>query len=138
MIWIVTGPPCSGKSTYIRENAKAKDIIIDMDRIALALTVEDALPFEYDDKVRRIARSARQAAVREAINLAQGERYTNTWIIHTDPSPDQRMSYRAANARFMEFDPGKEVCLERLKSRPVQNQKIAHQVIEDFYAKRGK
>ena len=138
MIWIVTGPPCSGKSTYINENATEKDLIIDMDRLALAICREGTQPFEYDDLVRKVARSARQAAVREAISRMQGERYRNLFIIHTDPNSDQRMSYRAANARFVELDPGKEICLQRLKDRPAANQAIAKQVIEDFYAKRGK
>jgi predicted kinase len=138
MIWIVTGPPCSGKSTYIRSEAKRDDVIIDMDRIALAISVEDTQPFEYNDKIRKIARAGRAAMVKEAIALAQGERYQNVWIIHTDPSANQRMAYRAANCRFMDLDPGKEVCLERLKSRPLQNQQIAKSVIDEFYAKRNK
>jgi tRNA uridine 5-carbamoylmethylation protein Kti12 len=138
LIWIVTGPPCSGKSTYIKGQAKRDDVIIDMDRIALAISPEDTRPFEYNDKIRAIARSGRAAMVKESIARAQGERYTNVWIIHTDPTPDQRMSYRAANARFIDLDPGKDVCLERLKSRPEQNQAIAKQVIDDFYAKRNK
>jgi dephospho-CoA kinase len=134
MITIVTGPPCSGKSTYIRQHAKAGDIVIDMDRLALALTAEDTKPFEYSDKVRKIARAARGAAVREALAIAQGERYLGVYIIHTDPSPDQRMMYRAANARVVEVNPGKEVCLERLKSRPPENQQIARKVIDEYYA----
>jgi dephospho-CoA kinase len=134
MITIVTGPPCSGKSTYIREHAKAGDIVIDMDRLALALTAEDTKPFEYSDKVRKIARAARGAAVREALAIAQGERYLGVYIIHTDPSADQRMMYRAANARVVEVNPGKEVCLERLKSRPPENQQIARKVIDEYYA----
>jgi predicted kinase len=35
MITVVTGPPCGGKSTYIQDNAKDGDIIIDMDRLKL-------------------------------------------------------------------------------------------------------
>jgi dephospho-CoA kinase len=134
MITIVTGPPCSGKSTYIRQHAKPGDIVIDMDRLALALTAEDTKPFEYSDKVRKIARAARGAAVREALAIAQGERYLGVYIIHTDPSGDQRMMYRAANARVVEINPGKEVCLERLKSRPPENQQIARKVIDEYYA----
>lgn len=138
MIWIVTGPPCSGKSTYIKDNAKETDVIIDMDKLALALSHDNTLPFEYDDKVRKIARAARQAAVKEAIGQFQGERYRDLFIIHTDPSPDQRRSYRAANARFIELDPGKETCLKRLQNRPEENQKLARPIIEDFYLRRNK
>jgi len=138
MIVIIAGPPCSGKSTYVKENAKNEDIVIDMDRIALALVPEGAKSFGYGDKVRKIARAARLAAVKEAIILAQGERYINTFIIHTDPSADQRRSYRSVNAQIVELDPGKDVCLSRLELRPEQNQLVARYVIDEYYAKRGK
>jgi predicted kinase len=136
MIVIVTGPPCSGKSTYISDNAKDGDIIIDMDRLALALTVEGASPFEYGDKIRKVARAARAAAVKVALKGPQGERYLGVWIIHTDPAPDARMAYRAAGGRIVEMETSKQVCLERLRSRPEQNQTIARSVIDEYFSKR--
>lgn len=136
MIQIVTGPPCGGKSTYINERAKPNDIIIDMDRIALALTTEGTEPFTYSDRVRAVAIKARAAAVTEALYQAQGERYQNVYIIHTDPTPDQRAYYRAMGGRIIECDPGKEVCLERMKSRPKQNHAIAERFIHEYYQHR--
>jgi hypothetical protein len=133
MIEIVTGPPCGGKSTYIRERAKTGDIVIDMDRIALALTVEGTDAFTYSDTVRRVAFRAREAAVREALLVAQGERYQNVYIIHTDPSPDQRAAYRAMGGRIVECDPGKEVALARVQERPKQNHAIAKKFINEYY-----
>ena len=133
MIEIVTGPPCGGKSTYINERAKPGDIVIDMDRIALALTTEGTEPFTYSDTVRRVAFKARQAAVTEALLVAQGERYQNVFIIHTDPSPDQRAAYRAMGGRIVECDPGKEVALARVQHRPKQNHAIAKRFINEYY-----
>ena len=136
-ITIVTGPPCGGKSTYIAENCKAGDIVVDMDRLALALSVEGTLPFEYGGKVREVARAARKAAVGTALRVAQGERYLGVWIIHTDPSMDDRAKYRFAGARFVEVSPGRAVCLERLRGRPVENQRLVREVIDTYYFKRG-
>jgi predicted kinase len=136
MIQIVTGPPCGGKSTYINERAKPGDIIIDMDRIALALTTEGTEPFTFSEKVRAVAMKARAAAITEALYQAQGERYQNVYIIHTDPTPDQRAYYRAMGGRIIECDPGKEVCLERMKSRPKQNHAIAERFIHEYYQHR--
>lgn len=136
MITIVTGPPCGGKSTYVRNGARPGDVIIDMDRIALALTLEGTDPFEYDDRIRKVAREARAGAVKKSLQLAQGERYWGVWIIHTDPSPNERAAYRAMNAQIVECSPGRDVCLERLKERPEVNQRIARDVIETYYAKR--
>jgi 5-methylcytosine-specific restriction protein A len=33
-VWLICGPPASGKSTYVRANAGKGDIVIDMDAIA--------------------------------------------------------------------------------------------------------
>jgi hypothetical protein len=136
-ITIVTGPPCGGKSTYVVENCKAGDIVVDMDRLALALSPPGTLPFEFGGKVREVARAARKAAVGAALRAAQGERYLGVWIVHTDPSNDDRAKYRFSGARFVEVSPGRAVCLERLRARPVGNQKLVREVIDNYYYKRG-
>jgi hypothetical protein len=133
MITIVTGPPCGGKSTYIRENAKPGDIVIDMDLIALALTFGDISSHSYPDKIRSVARAARNAAVKQALSIAQGERHLDVWIIHTDPGRDAQQMYRVSGGRFVELNPGKKVCLERLENRPAENQKIARTVIDKYF-----
>jgi dephospho-CoA kinase len=136
VITIVTGPPCGGKSTIINESCKSGDIIIDMDRIALALTTPDVKPFEYDATVRRVAMMARKGAVAEALKVAQGERYLGVWIIHTDPSQDERRMYRALGATIVEANPGKAECLRRLALRPKENYAIGRKVIDEYFAKR--
>jgi len=137
MITVVTGPPCSGKSTYIKENAKLEDCIIDMDRIALALSSEEITSFTYSERIRKVARAARNAAVKAALMQAQGERYWGLWVIHTDPEPDVRSMYRSFGAQFVEMNPGKLVCLERLTKRPAENQKMAKEIIDSYYGKRN-
>lgn len=136
MITVVTGPPCSGKSTYCEQRWQPGDIVVDMDKIALAVTTPGTQSHDYDEKVRIVAREARRAAVKATLAVAQGDRYRGYWIIHTDPSPDVRASYRAMNARIIDLDPGRDVCLERLKQRPEANQALARKVIEEFYARR--
>ena len=136
MIYVVTGPPCGGKSTYIKQNAKPGDVIIDMDRIALALTTDDVRNHSYSQEVRSIAMVARKAAVKEALFQCADRRGPTAWIIHTDPSADERSQYRLRNAQIVEINPGKEVCLKRVKARPAINQPIATKVINDYFQKR--
>lgn len=136
MIVVVTGPPCGGKSTYIKANAKSGDVIIDMDRIALALTTDDTQNHAYSQAIRFIAMEARKAAVKEALYQCADRRGPTAWIIHTDPSADERSQYRLRNAQIIEINPGKEVCLERAKERPEVNQPIAKKVINDYFQKR--
>lgn len=136
MITVVTGPPCGGKSTFIKNNAKPGDIVIDMDEIARAFIFGETKNHDYSDKVRQVARAARNAAVKQSLLVAQGERRLGIWIIHTDPGQDARAMYRSAGARFVEQNPGKAICLERLKDRPVANQTIARKTIDEYFAKR--
>lgn len=121
----------------MREQAKGNDIIVDMDRIALAIAVEGVAEFEYSEAIRNIARQARPAIVKGALLAGQGERNLGVWIIHTDPSPQDRQMYRAMNAKFVDLDPGKEVCLTRAKERPEANRKLSEKVIAEYYQKRA-
>ena len=136
MLTVVTGPPCGGKSTFVAENCKPGDIIIDMDRLALALSPEGTKPFEYGEATRLVARQARKAAVNAALGVAQGQRRMGVWVIHTDPSNDERSVYRFAGARFVEMNPGRLECLRRLKSRPLMNQQRVREVIDVYFEKR--
>jgi len=136
VITIVTGPPCGGKSTFVRENAQPGDIVVDMDSLALALTFPGEKSHAYSDKSRSVARAARNAAVKQALSVAQGERRLGVWIIHTDPGVEARRMYRASSASFVELNPGRAVCLQRLKERPVENHQIARGVIDEYFAKR--
>lgn len=136
MITVVTGPPCSGKTWFIRENAAVDDIVIDLDVLALALTTEGMESHAYSDFVRKVARDARKAAISSAMRIAQGERYLGVWIVHTDPSIEDRRAYRALNARIVEMNPGRDICLARLEYRPLQNKIMSKPVIEAYYAKR--
>lgn len=136
MIVVVTGPPCGGKSTYIKDRAKSGDVIIDMDKIALALTTDDTASHSYSSEIRWIAMAARKAAIKEALFQFASRRGPTAWIIHTDPSPDERSQYRLRNAQIVEINPGKELCLLRVKERPAINQPIAMKVINDYFQKR--
>lgn len=135
MITVVSGPPCGGKSTFVREASSPGDIVIDMDKIALALTTDDVGHHDYSPEVRQVARAARRAAVQEAMRVAQLSR-VNVWIIHTDPSPDWKRRYRVVSARMEVVDPGKDVCLSRLASRPESNHRLVRKVLDDYYNKR--
>lgn len=135
MITVVTGPPCGGKSTYVSEQARTGDIIVDMDRIALALTTDDVGHHDYGPQVRQVARAVRSAAVTEAIKISQLS-LLSVWIIDTDPRPEARRQYSLASARYVELDPGKNVCLTRLQSRPVGNHALVKKVLHDYYERR--
>ncbi|QXU55205.1 hypothetical protein [Rhodococcus sp. LW-XY12] len=109
MITIVSGAPCSGKTTYVRERAHPRDIIVDFDLLAQALGSRNTHA-HWPEHVA-FARLMR----RHAIDLAATQRalYPVAWIIDTAPSHSALAYYAAAGARFEVCDPGRDECLRR-------------------------
>ena len=114
MIHVITGAPCSGKSTYIDEHAKDGDLRIDYDR--LAQTFGSAKSHEAEGIVREATFKARESAIEVAMKNPESE----SWIIHTFMTEEQSKRYEEAGADIVVLDPSKEVCLERAEadSRP--------------------
>jgi len=127
MLTIVTGPPCGGKTTHIANHAHPGDIIIDLDRIALAITTDDTNHHDYPEHVRHTAIQARAAAIRAALPLA--DRY-NVWIIDSRPTRSSWAAYRQARAHHVTCDPGQhEVTRRATTGRPAW----VLQLIADWY-----
>ena len=111
-IYCVIGAPCSGKSTYVKENAKSGDVIVDYDLIALALG-SDA-PHQSTGDIRRCAFVARSAVIDEVLSGVDHD----AWIIHTSPKSEDIERYKEFGAEFVNLDPGMDVCIDRAKDRP--------------------
>ena len=116
MIHIISGPPCAGKSTYVKEHAQSGDLRVDYDLIAQALGAENSHAAE--GIVKQAAFDAREGAIRAALSDPDAE----SWIIHTSPSENHMKMYEDAGAEFIPLDPGYDVCMERAKQdeRPQQ------------------
>ena len=103
MIRVITGPPCSGKSTYIREHAAPGDLIVDYDDIVEAL---GGKRYEADGLIRDAAVAARKSAIMSAMG---GE--TDAWIV--DTVHKEKFS---EDEEVIELDPGQDICIERAKA----------------------
>ncbi|RBO82080.1 AAA family ATPase [Nocardia puris] len=114
MLYVVIGPPAAGKSTWCREHARPGDIVIDYDRIALALNPDrDPDSHDHPNTIKTVTKAARQAAIDKALTLAH---QCDVFIIHSTPSAQLLARYRTAGADIVTIDPGKAVVMERAKA----------------------
>jgi hypothetical protein len=98
MITVITGPPCSGKTSYVTKHKHAGDIVIDMDDLVHAFSGE-RYTVTYSDPVFHIAAAARTAA----ITAATKQPAATTWIIDTEPSSGRWHQYRLAAATIVQL-----------------------------------
>lgn len=103
MITVVSGAPLSGKSTYVRENAEAADIVIDFDVLARAL----GSPADHDHPpcIVNVATQVWLAGIREVTKKRQP---VDVWIVDTEPTEYRRSLYTRAGAKLVALraDPG--------------------------------
>ena len=118
MIHIVTGHICSGKTTFVRENARRGDVIIDMDLLAHAMTTSDIADHDYPAYVGEIARAARWTAIGSAVRLHSSGSF-DVWIVHAYPEPRDYVTYRRMSATWHEIDAEPDTLRDRAaRERP--------------------
>ena len=109
-LYVITGPPCVGKSTWVRERANIGDIVVDLDRLALAITAEHCPHHEYPTHIRRAAMHIRKTAVVLALNHSKGG---TSYVIHAKPPKQARAIYKRHNAVFVELQAPVSVLMQR-------------------------
>ena len=98
VITVVTGPPCSGKSTYVRNHAKPGDIVIDFDTMAQAFG--STTPHDHTAAVRHVTIMARRAAIAAALRVHGAD----VWVVDCNISRERMTEYQRAGARIVGMD----------------------------------
>jgi len=123
VLYVVTGPPASGKSSWIDAHATARDIVIDLDRITSALTGPGAPQWNQDPTILRVAHRARYAAMDEAFTLRDR---VDVYLIHTMPNAKAMARYKRLDARIVVVDPGETIVMKRIEAmRDPDMQRVA-------------
>ena len=105
-ITIVSGSPCSGKNTYVRNNKKRGDIVWDFDKIHSALTDEST--HNHIEQVRKYIFSMRDTFY----NDLEKEKDLRVWIINSSPIKSVRNELaKRLNANIVYLKRTKEECL---------------------------
>ena len=113
-IKIVLGSPCSGKSTYVRNNMKDGDIIWDFDLIHQALCNKSS--HDHIKEIREYVFVLREAFY----NKLKEDKNTTAWIINSSPYKKVRNELREMfDAQLIYLKINKTEALERAnKERP--------------------
>lgn len=110
---VVTGPPCSGKSTHVREHADELATVIDLDDLAQVL----GYPTDHVDWGEEQTHPARVAAMIARASLVKavlnGKVPGEVWLTDTVVSATALARYSAAGADVVSLDPGRAACLAR-------------------------
>lgn len=115
-ITLVCGPPCSGKTTYVREHMQSGDLVIDLDAILQALSFADD-PHAQQASLLPFAWQARDAVLDRL--AARPDRPQHTWIIDSAASQSRRLAItQRFSAAVVCIDTARDVCLERAAQRP--------------------
>ena len=128
-LYLVVGPPASGKSSWVAQRAKHGDITIDFDAIASVLTKPGDDPHSPPEHIRAVAKAARLAAIDTALRLADSH---DVYVIHSTPSAARVQHYRRHGARVICIDPGEDVVMERIaRERPWRMRLVARKWYAD-------
>lgn len=112
-LFLIIGPPASGKSTYVRQHAKPGDITIDYDALACTLAVPGDNPHDHPDHVKKVTKAARQTAIDTALTLTS---VVDVYLIHSTPAASLLAKYRAHGAQVVTIDPGYDTVMARAKA----------------------
>lgn len=113
-LYVITGPPAAGKTTWVAERAKVGDVVVDMDRIAQALTAEGADYHRYGRDLRTVAQGARYGAIAAALKVSDR---IDVYVIETQPSEQALARYLGHGARVVRVDPGRDVVIARCREQ---------------------
>lgn len=128
---VVIGPPAAGKSTWVLERAKPTDVVVDYDRLAVALTGNGGDMHDHAPAVVAVTKAVRAAAIEAALKQI---RATDVYVIHSNPGYQRMADYRAMGAQIVTIDPGRDVVRQRCKSERPRRMFAA---IDEWYRTQG-
>lgn len=113
-IYIVYGPPCSGKSTFVEMSATKDDLIVDIDKVYEAISVN-----ESHVKSKRLASNAFQIRdlLLDMVKTRNGK-WVNAWIIGGYPlKMDRERLANTLGAELVYIEGHKDLCMMRAEQR---------------------
>ncbi|MFD0344020.1 AAA family ATPase [Streptomyces sp. NPDC127117] len=109
-VTLVCGPPCSGKTTYVRDRAKPGDLVVDWDALAQALGSPH--PWGHPAPLTPFIAEARDAVT---ARLARSHAVERAWIIATAPRQADRARLAPHGAAVVVLATPEDECVRRAR-----------------------
>ena len=117
-VYLITGAPLSGKTTFVRERLQEGDIVLDIDDIWQMLSGQPR--YTKPNSIKPAVFAARDA-IKEQIQKGGGS-WRNAYIIQSLPLATDRKreaeKYKAHNCEIVTMEASREECLNRLYAMP--------------------
>ena len=127
-ITFVIGPPCSGKSTYVKEHAGRNDIVFDYDALVHAMTINSM--HDNNPNLMDYVLEIREVILRR---LEMETKFERAWIISTR-MVDEFYDYFLYNPTIVQMPTSEDECLERLKANPDgRDVEVTAEVIRKYF-----
>jgi len=131
---VVYGPPCSGKSTYVREKIKEGQIVYDYDEIARAITYGTHPAIERGN-IHQYIIDYRLSFLKR---LKIDEELKEAWLITSYPTEEFKSFVEGLDVKYKKMDVSLEECLERLEKDESRAEKEQwSERIKDWFDKHG-
>ena len=134
---IVHGPPCSGKSTYVRQHMGERDICFDYDKIANAITGKQTHTLSDKNHARSMVLAARYAMLESYRQHSAGIR--DFYVITSSQSPTFWAAMEEYQPETVELGTDLETCLDWLandESRP--EKEVWETIIRNWFDRKEK
>jgi 5-methylcytosine-specific restriction protein A len=128
-ITLISGPPASGKSTYIKQQAQPGDMIWDYDEIMKSLTGQEM--YYRPDWGMSLC-----MAIRDTLyDYIDKSTTIKAWIISSAPKKSQRQIIRRRfDANVIVMKPSIEICIERInKDNRRKDKQLWNDAIRQWY-----
>lgn len=135
-VYVVYGSPCSGKSTYVKNVATRRDLIIDLDRMHAAIC--NCGGYDKPDATKREAFILRDTLLDRVRTAGAWRKWQDAYIIGCYPERfDRDVFVRDYGAQLIHIDTPQEECIKRayadINRNAVRDAVIAW--INDYWAR---
>lgn len=134
-VYLITGAPCSGKTTFARERIETGDILLDVDDLWQTLSGQPR--YIKPTELKPIVLNMR-LALKDQIARGAGS-WRNAYVIDSLPLATDRKReaerYKAHNIEIITMEASREECLNRLYATPNgRDIKLYESLINDYFS----